>query len=240
MTAPKGCLVNPNYPAPVRARMLSAYRCFNAVLKALAQVVPDRVIAGGNDSTDVTAISASDRATSTASILRSTAAAMAPGPRLDGCDAVDSPLSNCTNTPVEACDMDFDYFRIVAYELIPDSGGHGRRRGGLGLKRSFEILKDDTNFACYSDRMRLAPYGLLGGGDGQRCRIEIQRGDTLIKVKSKDRIDLKKGDVLTLSTAGGGGYGPVSKRESAMVERDVRNGVVSLGAARRDYGYKGE
>jgi N-methylhydantoinase B len=238
VTAPKGCLVNPNYPAPVRARMLSAYRCFNAVLKALAQVVPDRIIAGGNDSTDVTAIShLTDNKYRV--YLEIYGGGYGAGPRLDGCDAVDSPLSNCTNTPVEACDMDFDHFRIVAYELIPDSGGHGRRRGGLGLKRSFQILKDNTNFACYSDRMRLAPYGLLGGGDGKRCRIEIQRGATLIKLKSKDRVDLKKGDVLTLYTAGGGGYGPVSEREPAMVERDVRNGVVSLEAARRDYGYKG-
>ena len=65
-----------------------------------------------------------------------------------------------------------------AYELIPDSCGHGRRRGGLGLKRSFLVLKDGVNFACYSDRMRLAPYGLFGGTDGQRARIEVQRDGT--------------------------------------------------------------
>ncbi|MBS0242977.1 MAG: hydantoinase B/oxoprolinase family protein, partial [Proteobacteria bacterium] len=146
VTAPKGTLVNPNYPAPVRARMLSAYRCFNAVLKALAHVVPDRVIAGGNDSTDVTAISYIKNGKYSV-YLEIYGGGYGASPRVDGCDGVDSPLSNCTNTPVEACDMDFDHFRMIAYELIPDSFGHGRHRGGMGLKRSFEILKDDVNFA---------------------------------------------------------------------------------------------
>ena len=237
VTAPKGCLVNPHYPAPVRARMLSAYRCFNAVMKALAQVVPDRVIAGGNDSTDVTAISHLPPGGGRYRVyLEIYGGGYGASPRVDGCDAVDSPLSNCTNTPVEATDMDFDYFRIIAYELIPESCGHGRRRGGLGLKRSFEVLADGVNFACYSDRMRLAPYGLLGGTDAQRCRIEVRRGDRVIKVKSKDRVDLRKGDILTLWTAGGAGYGPPSEREPELVARDVRNGVITAETASRIYG----
>lgn len=236
VTAPKGCLVNPHYPAPVRARMLSAYRCFNAVLKALAQVVPDRIIAGGNDSTDVTAISHITAGGKYRVYLEIYGGGYGASPRVDGCDAVDSPLSNCTNTPVEATDMDFDHFRIIAYELIPDSCGHGRRRGGLGLKRSFEILKDGVNFACYSDRMRLAPYGLFGGTDGERARIEVLRAGKIIRVRSKDRLDLKKGDVLTLWTAGGGGYGSPLEREPELIARDVRNGVVSAATARRVHG----
>lgn len=238
VTAPKGCLVNPHYPAPVRARMLSAYRCFNAVMKALAEVVPDRIIAGGNDSTDVTAISHVVPGERYKVYLEIYGGGYGASPRVDGCDAVDSPLSNCTNTPVEACDMDFDYFRIIAYELIPESSGHGRRRGGLGLKRSFLVLKDGVNFACYSDRMRLAPYGLFGGTDAQRARIEIHRDGKIIRLKSKDRADLRKGDVLTLWTAGGGGYGKPADRETALVERDIRNGYITEETARGVYGAK--
>lgn len=236
VTAPKGCLVNPHYPAPVRARMLSAYRCFNAVLKALAQVVPDRIIAGGNDSTDVTAISHIAPGGKYKVYLEIYGGGYGASARVDGCDAVDSPLSNCTNTPVEACDMDFDHFRIIAYELIPESSGHGKRRGGLGLKRSFLVLKDGVNFACYADRMRLAPYGLFGGTDGQRMSIEIERAGKVIKLKSKDRADLLIGDVLTLRTAGGGGYGNPSDRDAALVTRDVRNGYITRDTAKRIYG----
>jgi len=234
VTAPKGCLVNPNYPAPVRARMLSAYRCFNAVLKALAQIVPDRVIAGGNDSTDVTAISHLDGGKYRV-YLEVYGGGYGAGPRLDGCDAVDSPLSNCTNTPVEATDMDFDHFRIIGYGLLPDSCGHGRQRGGLGFFRRFEVLKDGVNFAIYADRMRLAPYGLFGGTDGQRARCEVVRDGEFIVLPSKGRMDLRKGDVLTLYTAGGAGYGPVSERDPKAVENDVRQGYLSAETAKTSY-----
>ncbi len=238
ITAPKGCLVNPEYPAPVRARMLAAYRCFDAILKALSKVVPDRVIAGGNDSTDVTAISHLD-GTKYRVYLEVYGGGYGAGPRLDGCDAVDSPLANCTNTPVEATDMDFEHFRIVGYGLIPDSCGHGKQRGGLSFFRRFEMLKDGVNFAIYADRFKLAPYGLFGGTDGQRARCEVERDGKIISLPSKGRVDLMKGDILTLYTAGGAGYGSPKDRDPDDVENDVRQGYVSRKTARSVYGYKG-
>jgi N-methylhydantoinase B len=236
VSAPRGTLVNPNYPAPVRARLLAAYRCFNATLKALAQVVPDKVIAGGNDSTHALAISHLGEKGYRV-YLEIYGGGFGGGPRLDGCDAVDSPLSNCTNTPVEATDMDFEHFRIVGYGLLPDTGGAGRHRGGLGLYRRFLILKDGTNFATYTDRVRLSPYGLFGGKDGSRTRIEIERDGKIIKVRSKDRVDLRKGDTLTLYSSGGGGYGAPSQRDAHLVARDVAQGYVTPAAAARDYGW---
>jgi N-methylhydantoinase B len=238
VTAPKGCLVNPHYPAPVRARMLSAYRSFNAVMKALAQAAPERVIAGGADTTHVTSIShLADNKYRV--YLEIYGGGYGAGPRLDGCDGVDSPLSNCTNTPVEAADMDFDHFRIIGYGLIPDSMGHGRQRGGLGLWRRFLILADDTNFATYMDRVRFRPYGLFGGTDAQCTRCEIVRDDRIIKVKSKDKVDLRNGDILTLYTAGGAGYGPPAERDSALIARDIAQGYVSAEVAQRVYGRVG-
>ena len=235
VTAPKGTLVNPNYPAPVRARLLPAYRCFNAVLKALAQVVPDQVIAGGNDSTHALAISHLGPKGYRV-YLEIYGGGFGGGPRRDGCDAVDSPLSNCTNTPVEATDMDFEHFRVIGYGLLPDTGGPGKFRGGLGLFRRFLILKDGTNFATYTDRVRLAPYGLFGGGDGSRTRIEIERDGKVIKVRSKDRVDLRAGDILTLYSSGGGGYGPASERDPGLVAHDLAEGFVSSAAAAQSYG----
>ena len=235
VTAPKGTLVNPNYPAPVRARLLPAYRCFNAVLKALAQVVPDQVIAGGNDSTHALAISHLGPKGYRV-YLEIYGGGFGGGPRHDGCDAVDSPLSNCTNTPVEATDMDFEHFRVIGYGLLPDTGGPGKHRGGLGLFRRFLILKDGTNFATYTDRVRLAPYGLFGGSDGSRTRIEIERDGQVIKVKSKDRVDLRAGDILTLYSSGGGGYGLAAERDPRLVAHDVAEGYVSPAAANTSYG----
>jgi N-methylhydantoinase B len=237
VTAPKGCLVNPNYPAPVRARMLSAYRCFDAVLMALSQVTPDRVIASGNDTTHSLAISHLGEKYRV--YLEIYGGGFGASARVDGCSGVDSALSNCTNTPVEATDMDFDHFRVVGYGLVPDSGGAGRRRGGLGLWRSFEILKDGTNFACYSDRARIAPWGLFGGEEGGRTRIELMRGDEVIRLNTKTKMELRRGDVLTIYTAGGGGYGPPSEREGRRIAEDIRNGFVSCEAAQVAYGRTG-
>lgn len=233
--APKGTLVNPNYPAPVRARMEAGYRCFNAVLKALAQVAPEKVIAGGNDATLVTSLSHQDQGKYKV-YLEVYGGGFGASAHRNGCDAVDSPLSNCTNTPVEATDMDFDHFRIVGYGLIPDSAGHGTHRGGLGFYRSFEILKDDVNFAMYADRFRVAPYGLFGGTDGTPGSGEVLRDGKKIPLKSKDSQILRKGDIVTIYTAGGGGYGPVDERRREDIDYDIRHGYVSPQAARAIYG----
>ncbi|WP_237173451.1 hydantoinase B/oxoprolinase family protein [Paracandidimonas lactea] len=233
--APKGSLVNPNYPAPVRARMEAGYRCFNAVLKALAHVAPDRVIAGGNDATLVTSLSRQEGGKYKV-YLEVYGGGFGASPRTDGCDAVDSPLSNCTNTPVEATDMDFDHFRIIGYGLRQDSAGGGRHRGGLGFYRSFEILKDDVNFAMYADRFRVAPYGLFGGKDGSPGSGEILRDGKIIPIGSKDSRQLRKGDVVTIYTAGGGGYGPPEERKRADIDYDIRHGYVSEKASKALYG----
>jgi N-methylhydantoinase B len=155
----------------------------------------------------------------------------------DGCDAVDSPLSNCTNTPVEATDMDFTHFRIIRYELIPDSCGHGMYRGGLGFLRSFLVLEDDVNFALYADRFTLSPYGLFGGTSGMRARCELSRNGSVTYLKSKDAAMLHKGDILTVYTAGGGGYGDAGDRPQRSVEEDLRQGFISPVAAEDNYSY---
>ena len=238
VTAPAGCLVNPEYPAPVRARMLSAYRCFDAVMKALAEAAPDRVIASGNDTTHSLALSHLSNGRYRV-YLEIYGGGFGASPRVDGCDGVDSALSNCTNTPVEATDMDFSHFRVVGYGLVPDSGGAGRRRGGLGLFRSFEALTDGVNFACYSDRMRIAPWGLFGGAEGARTTLEIRRGDQVIQLPTKTQITLQKGDVLTLRTAGGGGYGSPEDRPGDMIAEDIRQGYLTPDGANAAYGRTG-
>lgn len=240
VTAPKGCLVNPHYPAPVRARMLSAYRCFDAVLRALAQVAPDKVVASGNDSTHSLALSHLGEDNKYHVYLEIYGGGFGASARVDGCDGVDSALSNCTNTPVEATDMDFAHFRVVHYGLVEDSAGLGRRRGGLGLHRSFEILKDGVNFACYTDRSRIVPWGLFGGEDGAPTRLDVKKADgSVINLPSKTQIELSRGDVLTLRSAGGGGYGPAAERDSDRIARDVSEGYISPERSRRTFGERG-
>ena len=235
--APKGSLVNPNYPAPVRARMEAGYRCYNAVMRALAQVVPKQVIAGGNDTTLATSLSFLDPDRGYRVYIEVSGGGYGASTNVDGCDAVDAPLSNCSNTPIEATDMDYAYFRVVGYGLRPDSCGHGKHRGGLGLFRRYEILRDGVNFATYGDRFRLPPYGLFGGSDAACTRSFLERDGNVIEIQSKDSMLLRKGDFLTLETSGGGGYGDASMRAHADVAHDVSQGYLSGEAARAAYGW---
>ena len=206
VSAPYGSLLNPRPPAPVRARMLSGYRAFNAVMKALAGAAPDKVIAAGFDTTESCCLShlGEDGYSIYLEIFGGGYGASANG---DGCDAVDSPLSNCSNIPVEAMDMEHDYFRVMEYSTVPGSGGAGKYRGGWGLRRIYEVLEDNVTFATYSDRFRIAPSGLFGGEPGECASTFVIRGNETIELGSKLSFALKKGDRLVMTTGGGAGYG---------------------------------
>ncbi len=238
ITAPEGSLLNPTYPAPVRARMEAAYRAFNAVMKALAQVVPEQVIAGGHDTTTVMAVSHLGEGGYRV-YLEVFGGGYGASATANGCDAVDAPLSNCANTPIEATDMEFDHFRITGYGLLQDGCGHGAHRGGLCFFREFVVLADEVNFAIYADRFRIAPFGLFGGSEGTRGHCQVRRGDEIIQIKSKDGLMLRKGDVLTLVTSGGAGYGPPADRDPAAVRDDVEQGYLSPETATAVYGQGG-
>jgi N-methylhydantoinase B len=226
VTAPKGSILNPNHPAPVRARMISVSRAWNAVMQAMAQAAPERVIAFGYDTT--TSFCLSHLGAGGWSVyLEVFGGGYGAGVANDGCDAVDNPLSNCSNTPVEAADQDFPFFRIVQYGLRADSCGAGAHRGGAGFERRYEVLQDGTRLALYSDRFRLPADGMFGGGPGATGGCEVLRGDERIAVRSKDALELRRGDVVVLRLGGGGGYGDPAVRPREMIERDVEDGIVS-------------
>ena len=230
ITAPAGSLLNPNRPAPVRARMEACFRAWNAVMKALAQAVPDRAIACGFDTTTVSVLSHL-KPEGWSVYLEISGGGYGASATADGCDSVDGPLSNCSNTPVEALDQDFDFFRVIEYSLRPDSCGEGAQRGGLGFLRRCEILSDDVSIALYSDRFRRTPDGMAGGGPGSIGFCEIQRDGQSIRLRSKDEARLRKGDVVTLALGGGGGYGAPARRPAASLEADVADGLITLAKA---------
>ncbi|MBN8873570.1 MAG: hydantoinase B/oxoprolinase family protein [Rhodospirillales bacterium] len=228
ITAPHGSLLNPRHPAPVRARMEACFRAWNATMKALSQAVPDRVVAPGFDTTTVGVLSHLDE-DGWSVYLEIYGGGYGATAQSDGCDAVDGPLSNCSNTPVEALDQDFGFFRVLEYRLRPGSGGDGTHRGGLGFLRRFEILRDGVQLALYSDRFRTRPQGLFGGDPGGTGHCEIQRGNETIRLKSKDKVPLRKGDVVTLAVGGGAGYGDPAGRDPADRARDAAEGYVNVG-----------
>lgn len=224
--APRGSLLNPNAPAPVRARMEAAFRSYDAVLKAIGSAMPERAVAPGYDCTTGFCLSyLKDGRFRVFLELRD--GGYGGSAKGDGCDAVAGPLSNCTNTPVEQIDADYDFFRIESYSLRPDSGGRGQFRGGMGSTRSYRILEDGVRLSIYADRFRFPAAGFAGGEPGATGGCFVHRGDTVITVKTKDDMALQRGDLVMLSSGGGGGYGDPGQRAPHATKSDREQGYVS-------------
>lgn len=223
--APYGSILNPIPPAPVRARMVAGYRAFNCVMKALYQAVPEQVIATGFDTTTGPYLS---RQTPDGYRVyhEIVGGGYGASSHSDGCSGVDGPMSNCTNAPVETLDADFDYFRVTAYELIANSGGAGCYRGGLGIRRRYEILKDGVQYAQYGDRFVCQPEGLAAGEPGRLASVYLERDGKQIPLDSKTSCSLHCGDVLTVETGGGAGYGSPLERSPELLARDIADGLV--------------
>jgi N-methylhydantoinase B len=132
---------------------------------------------------------------------------MGARPNADGPSAIHSHMTNTLNTPVEAIEYDYP-IRILRYEIREGSGGAGRQRGGDGIRRDIQLLSDGQ-VSLISDRRRLQPYGLAGGEPGQCGENVLLRNDDQISLKSKGSYELKAGDILSIRTPGGGGYGRV-------------------------------
>ncbi|VVD61034.1 methylhydantoinase [Pandoraea eparura] len=226
ISAPYGSILNPAPPSPVRARLEANYRIYNAIMRALAPVAPEKVIATGFDTLTAACFSL-QRDESYSVYLEIFGGGYGGSQHGDGCDAVDSPLSNCANTPVEALDMEYDFFRLERYTLEPDSFGSGKYRGGAGFSREYSVLKDGVVFAIYADRHRYAPQGLFGGGAGERGYCELTRNGVTERIASKSMVTLNRGDRVKVYMGGGGGYGDAAERPRALREADIEDGMVT-------------
>lgn len=205
--APYGSILNPKPPVPVRARSVAASRTFDAVMKALSQAVPDKVIATGFGTPYSLCLSKLTKETFNI-YIEIFGGGYGAGGDNNGCDGVDGPMSNCSNIPIEALDQKYKFFRVTEYTMRDGSGGWGRRKGGDGLRRKYEILENDVMLAHYSDRYKLESDGAFGGESGISARTRIFRADgEEVELGSKASLTLHKGDILVGETGGGGGYG---------------------------------
>lgn len=228
---PEGCVLNPLPPAAVAARALTGYRVFDAVLGALAQVVPDRIPAAGEGGNTVVCLSGQHPDRRPFIIVDMICGAWGGRPSADGVEAITNASQNLSNTPVETLEAQHPV-RIEAYELIEDSGGAGRWRGGLGIRRSYRVLADEAFMQLRADRMKFRPYGLAGGEPGSVAHNVLEQGGTARELPSKTTAWLKRGDLVVHDQPGGGGFGDPLHRDPVLVARDVWNGKVSAQYAR--------
>jgi N-methylhydantoinase B len=125
---------------------------------------------------------------------------------------------------------------LLAVKLIPDSGGPGRFRGGAGMRRVYRFTEAEGTLQIRSDRRAFRPYGLYGGQPGRPSTTVLNPGTEERVLPAKITRPIQRGDVFRHDLPGGGGWGDPLTRDPARVLRDVRNGLVSLAAARDDYG----
>jgi N-methylhydantoinase B len=154
----------------------------------------------------------------------------------DGSSGITVNQSNARIAPVEIIESEFPT-RLLRFDLIPDSGGAGRYRGGLGLRREY-LNFEDARFSIRSMKHVIPPHGCAGGRDGRAGDIVINPNSASAKRLPTRYADypLRQGNVFRLDTPGGGGFGDPFQREPERVLADVREGYVSRDAAERDYG----
>jgi N-methylhydantoinase B len=235
ISAPEGCFVNPRRPAGGGPRAIICHRVFEVVVGALAQAVPDDVVAacshfanptwGGYDPKRAKRFVTYDL------VFGGTGARAGK----DGVEAMSSPF-NASNIPAEALEISQPAV-VERFEIIPDTGGPGRFRGGCGIRRDVRVLGEKVKFNNLSERQRFRPFGLDGGRSGELGETVINPGtDRERVVPGKASIDLDYGDVISFRLSGAGGFGDPFERDPERVARDVRLGYVSRQSAADNYG----
>jgi len=232
---PHGSFLNPNLPVAVRARNNPCHRITNAIMRALAPVAPERVLTSGHDTTNAIGMG-HQGADGSRVYMEVVGGGWGATSKSDGADVVDGYVGNCSNVPIESLEQDYPFMMVEEYAIRRGSAGAGRHRGGMGVRRVYRILDNDVMFNCYSDRFRIAPWGLFGGQPGMTSRFVIERGAETIVLGSKVNVELRKGDRLIIEIAGAGGYGDPRERDRAAVLRDLDNGFISSAEARDLYG----
>ncbi|MGD8386922.1 MAG: hydantoinase B/oxoprolinase family protein [Desulfobacteraceae bacterium] len=237
MKAPEGSIVNCRFPVAVAARMQVGHFITEIIYRAMAEALPDKVLAasGGTPaSMNVFYGRQSDNTPWHSVIIRG--GGMGASSRDDGNYTYTFP-ANGANTPVEIFESDTPLI-VERRELLPDSGGPGKMKGGLGRTIAFRIPDDEyapkppVNLGIQSGRFRYPPEGLFGGKPGARARFLVngKNGNPYGMTR------LNPGDLIVMDAAGGGGYGNPYERDPQRVRTDVLNGYITIEKAKEDYG----
>lgn len=234
IVAPRGCLANPIFPAPVIARFTPGNQLADTVMKALAQAVPEKVSAGiGN--LKVIAFSGLRGETHWVH-MEIFEGAYGGRFRRDGMDAVDTLYANTRNNPIEDIESHLP-MRVTRYELRENAAAPGRSRGGIGAVRAFQFL-EPGGFSVEGEGHRFRPWGFSGGADGVPAELHLIHADGRDEaLPSKVPYHpARAGDTFLAIGPCGGGYGDPLERDPARVLDDVRDGLISAGKALADYG----
>lgn len=237
--APQGSIVNPSSPAACGARTITCQRIAGAIIGAFRTLVSrDRLIASSNDTLS-TITFAGTRSDGNSFYLCGETLGGGAGARdtSDGMDAVHVHITNSRNLPTEVLENEFP-LHVECYGLVEDSGGVGRHRGGMGIVREVRALQDNTIVSSRSDSHLQGAEGFEGGGEGGRGKLTRNAGTQQAEVLPSKitRLVLNKNETIRIETPGGAGFGKPEARPAADLAVDIRDGLISMAAARNNYG----
>jgi N-methylhydantoinase B len=236
--APPGRVVSAVKPAAMRRWMTFPMTIVDTIFQAVAPAIPDRVAAGHHADLIIAQFIGFSNNQFIFAGLSHAGGGWGAKKTEDGVSATIAMNDGDThNSPIELLEVKYPLF-AERYELVPDSGGAGKFRGGLGVDREVQPLIE-LKFTSHIERSQCKPWGLFGGGDAMANALFIRKdGKSLGDLPNAKAftLSLKLGDSATIRGGGGGGYGDPTEREPDKVREDVYQGYVTLGAARDTYG----
>jgi len=236
MILPPGKILSATGNAAVGRYNMPLPTVIDTVIRALAPAIPDRV-AGAHFGSFCT-LRFHGRLPATGALFQMNDSGYGGWGAVSDADGPGPFRTNCHGDtrviPAEILEATYPV-RIDAFELRPDSGGAGRFRGGLGLTKRYTVLEDLTVSTGF-ERSRCAPWGVLGGHDGDASRVIIEAPGREPEIVLKDERPVGAGGRVIVETGGGGGFGDPAERSKDAVLDDIENGYVSTQAAKPIYG----
>ena len=237
--AAEGLVVNPKPPSAVSSRNMTSMILAEAMLNALGQAAPSRSVAAGGPGQGCISAGADPKTQRYFINYENLAGGQGARCSADGMDVVMINMTNTSNLPVEAMEMEFP-LRIERYELVTDSGGPGKYRGGMGIVRDMRLLANNAGVSLRSSRQKFPAPGMAGGlpgGLGTFIRNPGTATETRLGMTTSGT-PFANGDVLRVMSPGGGGYGDPRERDPAAVKRDLVEGKISADVAQKVYGLR--
>src|SRR5580658_5742933 len=228
-----GCWRPVTVTAPVvYANHEMSHRIADMVMAAMFQITPAIVMAGSQGTSAVVTFGGVDYRSGERYVsYESVKGGFGARPVKDGINAVASTISNMMNTPIEILEMSFP-LRVEEYSLVPDSGGAGTWRGGLGVRRVWRVLENQAHAAVCCERTVTPPFGLDGGLAGAPAKLTLRLPDgSARKLTSKGGFTAPAGSLVEVEAPGSGGYGPPDGRDRAALAEDLADGYVTADAA---------
>ncbi len=237
INAPLGTLINSRFPAAVAARANTAQRIVDVVIGALAPAIPEAAVGAANGANTTAVFFGHDPRHDRDYVYLETLGGGFGGRfTKDGKDGVQVHITNTSNLPVESIEMEYPLL-VESYGFVEDSGGAGKHRGGLGLRRVVRPVGHTMTFSGQGERFVNRPWGIFGGGSGGTGKFVKLSGGAEVPLPTKPaNLAVTSDEAIVVETPGAGGYGKPAERDKSAIENDLASGKFSRAFIRKNYG----